>query len=276
MVPTISIIIVNYNSGDLLHNCVSSIQKHIVSVDYEVLIVDNASTDNSTSFIRQQNANDTFVRLIQSECNAGFAIANNVGAALAHGQYFHFLNPDTLVTPSLDRAYASLIGRTPERSIYTTHIADHSGGIIKTRYLLPTIQNYLTAVLMPGRAKYWHIGASVIINRDLFNEIGGWPEDYFMYAEDLDLFYQIARRNICVKSLDAVVIHASKGSTEKVWSEFERLVRVEKSYQKFCCKYDKMIDYYVIRTSNIVRMLFVNPQDAKTMMSVMKETLRRV
>jgi len=275
MTQRVSIIIVNYNSGSLLEKCVASIHEHITSVDYEVLVVDNGSSDSSVNFISKmvvENPNN--IRLIRNQHNEGFAVANNIGARLASGKYLHFLNPDTLVTPSLKLAYMNLLEQRAERVVYTTRIVDHSGRLVKTNYLLPTIKNYVLAIVRPSYAKYWHIGASVIIDRDVFQEIRGWPEDYFMYAEDLDLFYQIAQRGIPVISLNATVIHTSKGTTEKVWSEYERLVRIEKSYRKFCSKYNRMLDYYVIRIFNVLRTLLRDPKEAKMMMSVMKSALQ--
>lgn len=274
MTPHISIIIVNFNSDQLLQECIASIKKHIVSVEFEIVVVDNASTDGSVDFLINNVVETANVHLILNHDNVGFAVANNMAAKVAKGKYLHFLNPDTLATPSLDAGYVTLMNQRDERRVYTTLIQERTGGLAKTRYLLPIISNYLVAVMKPAQAKYWYIGASVVMTQTMFLEIGGWPEDYFMYAEDLDLFYQLAQRNIYVEQLNAIVIHTSQGTTRKVWSNYERLLNIERSYRLFSHKYQRMLDYYVTRMLTLLRLCLRNPAEAQIMITVMRESAR--
>ena len=89
----ISIIIVNYNSGAFLFNCVNSIITNLSDIDYEILVVDNKSSDDS--FDRCKAIMNNRLKLIQSNANLGFSKANNLGADRATGKILHFLNPDT-------------------------------------------------------------------------------------------------------------------------------------------------------------------------------------
>ena len=89
----VSIIIVNYNTRELLRNCLASIRDNLTT-DYETIVVDNASTDNSMALCEDFRQDRRFI-FIRNEENLGFAKANNIGAAAASGRILHFLNPDT-------------------------------------------------------------------------------------------------------------------------------------------------------------------------------------
>ena len=93
--PTISIIILNYNAGDLLIKCLESIYKSTIE-NYEIILVDNASKDNSQKKCKDQFPN---IKLIENSENLGFCEGNNVGLRIAEGQFIVILNPDTIVDP---------------------------------------------------------------------------------------------------------------------------------------------------------------------------------
>ena len=88
----LSVIIVNYNVADLLINCIQSVYTYCTKVNFEIIVVDNSSTDNSAEMVRSRFPD---VRWIQNQHNAGFPAANNQGIKEAKGNYFFLLNPDT-------------------------------------------------------------------------------------------------------------------------------------------------------------------------------------
>lgn len=90
----VSIIIVNYNTKQLLSDCLSSIKEKTFGIEYEVIVVDNDSTDGSQEMLRQDFQ---WVRLVESGENLGFGKANNLGMSVANGKYFFLLNSDTLL-----------------------------------------------------------------------------------------------------------------------------------------------------------------------------------
>ena len=98
----VSIVIVNYNTKDFLKECIESIRSETLC-NYEIIVVDNASTDHSPSMIRGEYPN---VKLIQNSTNIGFAAANNQGFKIAKGRYLLMLNTDTLIIRSaIDRFF---------------------------------------------------------------------------------------------------------------------------------------------------------------------------
>ena len=103
----LSIIIVNYNSKDFLCNCVRSIIDHLHAIQYEIIVVDNLSSDDS--YKRCQEIDDSHIFCIQAGQNLGFSKANNLGASHAKGRVLHFLNPDTQIGPTMQDDYKQLL-----------------------------------------------------------------------------------------------------------------------------------------------------------------------
>jgi hypothetical protein len=191
--PQASIIVVNYNGGQALMDCLASLHRDGASAEYEVILVDNASGDDSATLVAD---NFPEVRLIASENNLGFGGANNLGAQYALGEYLAFLNPDTVVEPGwLDALIASL-ETNPDAGLATSKILLlHDPGRINTAgndlHLTglalcrgmgqpATELNELSEV---GAVS----GAAFVIRRNLFTILGGFDPRFFMYFEDTDL-----------------------------------------------------------------------------------------
>jgi len=255
--PLISIIIVNYNSGRLLEQCLDSISSNI-SVPHEVIIYDNNSSDDSLTRALS-NVDFKNISAIKSSENIGFAKANNLAAKRARGSILHFLNPDIIVNNILDGDYRK-IGMAGEGKIYVTSLIDLQGERQTITHLLPTLDNYFYRLFAPDRAGRWSLGASIIMPIETFRLIGGWPEDNFMYAEDLDLFYQAHRRHLTVKHFDTKLVHVGQGCTEKCWNELQRALIIEDAFYRFYKKHNISFQYYIVRILQMLYMLITNPR----------------
>ena len=255
----VSIIIVNYNSGVLLERCIRSVCAN-VDVPCEVIVVDNSSDDDSLEFLKAlPRPAHLSVNLIEAGGNLGFARANNLGAKHANGRILHFLNPDTRVCAPMPEAYRSIMARELYDAIYITPLVDENGRPAAAKFVLPLIHNYARALMGRTDIGYWYLGASLVMPRRLFERLGGWPADYFMYAEDLDLFFQAARLNIPVITTDAPVIHTAGGTTSRAWTELEREIRREASIAKFYRKHDMLSQYVVVTLVQLMRQLLTEP-----------------
>ena len=217
----ISIIIVNYNTGEMLCDCIKSILEFIKTNQIEIIIYDNNSSDNSIKIAEDITIEMPFVTFIKGPENLGFSKANNLAAKHARGEWLHFLNPDIIVNSKLDEDYSEILKKNNE-SIYVTSLIDTDGQLQKTMYLIPTLNNYFTRLINQNKLGHWSIGASVIMHRSTFNLLNGWAEDYFMYAEDLDLFYKAYSKNIFIEILDTRITHIGKVSSNKTWSNQQR------------------------------------------------------
>jgi len=122
-----SIIIVNYNSKRLLYNCVNSIVNSLSDIDYEVIVVDNNSSDNSFELCR--SISDERIKMISSSENLGFAKANNLGVKCSSGRIIHFLNPDTEVDDKLIEDYKRVIRDSSNNYVYVNPLRDTDGTV---------------------------------------------------------------------------------------------------------------------------------------------------
>lgn len=227
MESKVSIIIVNYTSGEYLFKCLQSIQESVTG-NYEVIIVDNDSQDDSFIRCKPLFQSENFV-FVEAGGNIGFAKANNMGFKYASGDIIHFLNPDTILYSTINSDYATAIS-SPDK-IYINQLVNPDGSIAGKPHLLPTLSFYLKALL--GSKWNWYIGASVIISRENFEKIGQWNEGYFMYSEDMDLFYKAAQNRILSVELPSQILHIGGGCSGNVWSNRKKNKNKDKAFRLF-------------------------------------------
>ena len=208
----LSIIIVNWNSTAYLLKCLESIYAQTHQTAFEIIVVDNASPDGDIGIVKQQYPD---VVLIESPLNLGFAGANNLGFRASRGEYVVFLNPDTVLRnaafdlmlrqvrslPSLGAAGCTLLNE--DLSLQTAAIQTFPTivnqlldlDVLRNRFLACSLWNI--APLFAGGTEPSRVevisGACVLFRREVFAEIGQFSEEYFMYAEDLDLCYKAAQ-----------------------------------------------------------------------------------
>lgn len=269
----VSIVIVNYNAGELLRDCVMSIGQHVVA-PYEVIVVDNASTDDSIDHLASQFGSSMALRVIELCENKGFAAANNVALDHVRGQVVHYLNPDAQLLSGIDEAYRVALS-SPKPSLIWTQLLNADGTPAQSVHDIPFLSNYLARVHRRPPLK-WAIGASLVVQRCHIENLGGWPEDYFMYAEDMDLCYAAQLQGWELLGSDARVIHASKGTTKRVWSPEERQVRVETSGLIFAKKYRRWHDYLAYRFLAIGRKVHLRRSQAALEWRALRTALREV
>jgi len=211
-VTDLSIIIVNWNSTAYLLKCLESVYVHTHETAFEIIVVDNASPDGNIGIVKQQYPD---VVLIESPVNLGFAGANNLGFRASRGEYVVFLNPDTVLCnaafdlmlrqvcslPSVGAAGCTLLNE--DQSLQTAAIQTFPTilnqlldlDVLRNRF--PACSLWNIAPLFAGGTEPSSVevisGACVLFRREVFAQIGQFSEEYFMYAEDLDLCYKAAQ-----------------------------------------------------------------------------------
>lgn len=195
----LSIIIVNHNSTKYMKRAAASLLNHLNDLKFEIIVVDNSSQPIEQKEAKEYFSKEHFIFL--SVPNKGFGAANNSGAKIAEGKILFFLNPDTLIVDdSISKllkvleankkigALSPLIfgadGKSLQYHFYGNFLSLH--GIILKKWQGKEIDlnqdiNYVDMVT----------GASLMIKKDLFNKVGGFDENFFMYAEDDDLCRRI-------------------------------------------------------------------------------------
>lgn len=244
----LSIIIVNWNSEKYIRQCLKSIYKNIKRINVEIIVVDNASYDGCKKILENEYPK---VRFIQSEQNLGFAGANNLGFKYSAGKVVLFLNPDTeVIGTSIDNMYEHLITCKDSGAIGCKLLnADRS---LQTSCVqpFPTITNQIFdiewAKFHMKNLRLWGIspiyllsdtplaveavsGACLMIKRNIFEKVGLFSKDYFMYTEDLDLCYKITMSGYKVYyDSNSEIIHFGGGSTDtKRNSKFQNVLMRE-------------------------------------------------
>lgn len=199
--PTLSIIIPTWNTLDITLNCVKTIQKYLPQNYYEIIIVDNGSTDNSKNIFSKLKS----IKYIYNSHNLGFSKANNIGAKQAVGNYLLFLNSDMeLIDSSLVEMAKYLenhseIGAIGPQFLNTDHTIQ--GSIMPPQTPLNAFKEYWLGKT-GSYSKYFLknttivssiSGGAILIKKDIFNKIDGWDERYFFYYEDLELCRQVRK-----------------------------------------------------------------------------------
>jgi N-acetylglucosaminyl-diphospho-decaprenol L-rhamnosyltransferase len=206
----ISIILVNWNSGKQILKCIESISKYCVEISVEVIVIDNASTDNSAKILLDSNFFDLKFQLVINDKNCGFAAACNQGANLSSGDYYLFLNPDTELYEESLRVPLEYICENEDVGILGIQLVDENKNISRTCARFPTLQNLVIAMLGLSKIslfqKYsylmtdWDhrsnrnvdqvIGAFFFVRKAVFNLLLGFDERFFVYYEEVDFSFR--------------------------------------------------------------------------------------
>jgi len=196
----LSIIIVNWNTRDLLVNCLNSINKSITDISYEVFVVDNASTDGSVAILGKDFPE---VSIIENSSNRGFAAANNQAFRIMRGRYALLLNTDTVLTEKAVSELYNFMESHPDSAMACGQLLNEDGSLQNSIASLPGIQKLffnmpLLEMLFPHRfpsKRYHHeipveiesgIGACLIVRRSAMDKVGLLDERYFFFMEETD------------------------------------------------------------------------------------------
>ncbi len=256
----LSVIIVNYNVKYFLEVCLHSVLRAAVGIDMEVIVVDNNSEDSSTTMIRDRFPT---VKLVENKDNKGFSKANNQGVAIAKGEYILFLNPDTVMPEDFLAKNLAYMDTHPEAGAIGPRLIDGKGQFApdaKKSFPSLSVALFKTTGLHKifPKSKFFnkyyavHVGeretaavdvlsgCCMMVRRSAMDKAGGpFDEDYFMYCEDVDLSYRIAKagyKNIYYPEVD--LIHYKGESTRKMTLSYVRIFNealvtfVKKHYTK--------------------------------------------
>ena len=153
---------------------------------------------------------------------------------------------------------------------YITPLINNDGTIENSKNIIPVLPNLFAKFFCPSKVKYWYIGASVIISTEDFNRIGMWNERYFMYSEDLDLFYKIHENGITIKCLNSEIFHLGGGCSQNVWNNLERDVKKENSLYLFFKLNRTKTEYFIYKLLLFVHGLIFRPLKTLYLIKVFK------
>ena len=243
----VSIIVVSYNTREMTLDCLRSVIAETDQVEFEVLFIDNCSSDGSFEAVRDEFGDDPRFKMIQAEENLGFAGGNNALAKEASGRYLLLLNPDTVV---LDRAVEKLIDfaeATPQNGIWGGRTMFADGSLNPTSCWGPfTLWSEICASLglraaFP-KSRFFHprgygvwqrdsvrevgvvTGCFFLMKRQDWDELDGFDPEFFMYGEETDLCMRAIQRGMRPIVTPAATIIHHGGASEKIHEE--KMVRL--------------------------------------------------
>lgn len=267
----LSVILVNWNTRQILQDCLESVYRETEGISFEVFVVDNASSDGSAEMVCRQFPQ---VRLIENETNRGFAAANNQAIAQAQGDYILLLNSDTIV---LDNALAKSVRfarQYPKAGIVGCRVLNADRTLQPSCFMYPSLLNlfllttYLSRLFKRSRffgrerMTWWNrtdertvevvTGCFMLIKRQVIEDIGLLDEAFFMYGEETDFCYRARQAGYdLLFTPEAQIIHLGGASSRQVRPEM--ILQLRGSILLFMKKHRSAPAY---RTACVLVMLF--------------------
>ena len=231
----LSIIIVNYNVKEFLQNLIYSIERAVEKITYEIIVVDNASSDGSIEMLKEKFPD---VKLFANEKNIGFGAANNIGFENAKGKYFLIINPDVIVKEDTFLKMIEFMEANKDVGMAGCKVLNPDGTLqLACRRSFPGPWTSFTKVTGLSRlfpksklfAKYnltyldenksYEVdaisGSFMFMRREVYEKIGGFDTQFFMYGEDLDLCYRTQKAGYKVFYFPETEIIHYKGESTK-------------------------------------------------------------
>jgi GT2 family glycosyltransferase len=230
----VAIIIVNYNTPYLIIDCVNSIYRETKSITFDICVVDNCSTDNSIKIISQKFPE---IKLIALKENLGFSAANNIASNQTHSKYILFLNSDTIFINDCLQGFVSYyeskskdgIGIIGAKLLNKGLETDVSYGNFPSLWyefltlgfhkVLPCIIEKIKPAVVDNylisKKVDYIIGADMFMSRDIFEKVGGFDNDFFLYYEETYLCYIVWKSGYTVEYVpDISLIHIGGASNK--------------------------------------------------------------
>ena len=287
----LSVIILNYNVRYFLEQCVLSVQKALINLDAEIIVVDNNSSDDSCAMMKRLFPH---IKLIENKENVGFPKGNNIAVAEAKGEYVCILNPDTVVAEDtfekiLNFCHSELVSES-NLGIIGCKLIDGTGNFLpESKRGVPTPWVAFTKIFGLYKVsnyfgKYYAqhltenqsgkvdilVGAFMVLKRDLYLQVGGFDENCFMYSDDIDLSYMVqklGKENFYFH--ETSVIHYKGESTVR---DEKYLKRFREAMQFFYKKHFKksVIFDVMMQVGSFVFTIFKQKQQKNTVRNIDK------
>lgn len=241
----VSIVIVNWNTRDMLRDCLQSLRDDAGDVTREVIVVDNHSSDDSVAMVANEFPE---VQLIRNQENRGFAAANNQGIAISRGRYVLLLNSDTRVLGGAITRTLAFADAHPQAGLVGCRTLFADGVVQPNCFLYPSLLNLVLSLSHLGliferhrffgrrRMTWWNYdsvreveviaGCFMLARRQAVDQVGPMAEDYFMYSEDTDWCWRFHRAGWKVMyTPDATIIHKGRASSSQCATDMHLLER---------------------------------------------------
>lgn len=240
--PLVSAIVLNYRSHRDTVRCVRALLTQSIGQEIEVLVTDNHSDDESMGFIRAQLKNDPRIRIVENRGNIGYGKGNNAAVHLAKGEYVLIINPDNVLPADGVEKMLTYLKTHADVGIVGPALVYPDNTVRPSARPFPRITDLLRKRLFPARWHEqfraamdgmlkkeavdvdWMVGACLLLRTDLYKELGGFDERFFLFFEDIDLCRRIHALKKRVVYLPQIKVLDRKGrlSGSSIFSLFTR------------------------------------------------------
>ena len=265
----ISIIIVTWNTKDLLQKCLDSIYKTIHDITFEIIVIDNASEDDTVVMLKGKFPHIT---LIKNSRNLGFGAANNQGLQIMRGRYALLLNSDTVLTIHAVEELFAFMETHPESAMACGQLLNSDGSKQNSIASFPSLLTLMTNMplleyLFPKRypSKRYNyknpmevdsgIGACLLVRKKTIDEVGMFDERYFFFFEETDWAYQMKKAGWKIFHIPTAFIYHLQG--QSIGGDVRSRIEFYRSRYQFFRKWHRRT-YYLLISSVIFSRLLVN------------------
>ena len=235
----LSIVIVNWNTCKITCDCLRSVYEQTKSISFEVIVIDNASSDDSVAVIKKEFPQ---VLLIANSENLGFAAANNQGMEIAKGKYVLLLNSDTVVLDHAIEKTIAFADQNPQAGVIGCRILNPDMSLQRSCFMFPSLLNMFIGALYLNkffpkskffgreRMTYWAhdtmrevetvMGAFMLVRKEAIDQVGIMDDSFFMYAEEADWCYRFKKTGWQVLfTPDTKIVHLGGQSSNRVYTK---------------------------------------------------------
>lgn len=301
---TLSIIIVSYNTKELLINCLHSIFRKSFNIDFEVIVVDNASFDDSAKEVKK---NFPEIKLITNRRNVGFSKANNQAFKICKGEYILLLNPDTVVLSNVLKTMVNFMSKNPKCGVLGCKILNPDLTLQRSCFKFPTLltrflrmtyleklfpRNRFLAMRRLGDWNYNEVrevdfvsGACLMTRKEILENTGFLDENLF-WTEDADLCYRIKKKgwNVCFTPNARVIHYGGQSSASNIYVKllnqyWSQIKFYKKHYKNWNCTILKIMFLYELILKIIIRsigVVFNRPRDAKIRLKAYFDVIKKI
>jgi len=255
----LSIIIISFNTSELTVACINSIKEHVKDISYEIIVVDNASKDDSVKAISDLATQIPQLTVIANKENSGFSRANNIGIKQSSGRYVLFLNSDTVVPEKTLETMLRFMDEHKDAGAATCFVRMPNGQLDDAAHRgFPTPLNALWhfsgvakilshSMFFNGYHMAWKnldktheidalAGAFMIVRREAGEQVKWWDEDYFFYGEDIDFCYLLKENGWKIYFVPEVEILHYKGASGGIKKESEKVTTASLETKRWVTK----------------------------------------
>lgn len=274
----LSIIILSYNTQNLLRSCLASIYNKLKGLEFEVIVFDNASSDGSSAMVRRDFKQ---VSVIDNDANVGFSKGVNAAVKQAKGKFLLFLNSDTKLIDDSVKEMVLSIEKDQDVAVVGGMMKNSDGSTSESYGKFYNLTDVFQLLFLKRSENHqeksakgvdWVSGGFMLMRKEDFEKMSGFDEHFFMYLEDMELCYRLKKLHRKVIHLpSARVMHVGQGSSNRSFA----IVQIYKGLLYFYKKHKPYWQYVVVKSMLLTKAVLLVVFGTATKNEYLRNTYRK-